>query len=56
MHHLGHVALAALGPGFAVDEDAATLGQALQLPPWLEQHRREIEQVLRPLTAPEWKR
>ncbi len=53
----GHIVeLATLGPGFAVDEDAATLGQALQLPPWLEQHRREIEQVLPPLTAPEWKR
>ena len=33
-------------PGFAVDEPAGTLGQALKLPQFLEQHRAEIERVL----------
>ena len=36
-------------PGFAVDEPQATLGEALQLPDFLEPHRREIEAVLPPL-------
>ena len=44
--------LATDGPGFAVDEDPAHLGEALVLPPWLEQHRAEIERVLPPLAAP----
>jgi glyoxalase family protein len=33
-------------PGFAVDEPAASLGQALKLPRFLEPRRREIEAVL----------
>ena len=37
------------GPGFTVDEDLATLGEHLVLPPWLEAHRREIEDALPPL-------
>lgn len=37
-------------PGFAVDEDPATLGQALKLPAWLEPRRAEIEPTLRPLS------
>jgi len=37
------------GPGFAVDEDASTLGEALVLPPFLEPRRAEIERGLRPL-------
>jgi glyoxalase family protein len=37
------------GPGFAVDEDAAHLGERLALPPFLEPHRREIEANLRPI-------
>jgi glyoxalase family protein len=41
--------LATDGPGFAVDEDAAHLGEALVLPPWLEPARSRIEQVLPPL-------
>ncbi len=36
-------------PGFAVDEPQATLGEALQLPAFLEAHRSEIEAVLPPL-------
>jgi glyoxalase family protein len=42
--------LATDGPGFAVDEDAAHLGETLVLPPWLEAHRASIEQALPPLT------
>jgi len=41
--------LATDGPGFAVDEDAAHLGEALVLPPWLEVDRVAIEQALPPL-------
>lgn len=37
------------GPGFAVDEDAATLGERLVLPPFLEPHRAAIEARLEPL-------
>jgi glyoxalase family protein len=33
-------------PGFAVDEPAATLGQALKLPRWLEPRRGQIETAL----------
>lgn len=38
------------GPGFATDEDPATLGESLALPPFLEPHRREIEANLKPIT------
>jgi len=41
--------LATDGPGFAVDEDPARLGETLVLPPWLEANRRMIEAVLPPL-------
>jgi hypothetical protein len=44
-----HVALATAGPGFAVDEDLASLGRALKLPPWLEENRRDIERVVKPI-------
>lgn len=37
------------GPGFTADEDLATLGERLVLPPWLEDHRGEIEAALPPL-------
>lgn len=37
------------GPGFAVDEDAAALGSALQLPEWLEPRRPTITAGLEPL-------
>jgi glyoxalase family protein len=37
------------GPGFAVDEDAATLGERLSLPPFLEPERQVIEAHLRPI-------
>src|SRR5689334_10721004 len=40
------------GPGFAIDEDPATLGEHLVLPPWLEEHRGEIEAMLPPIKPP----
>ncbi len=52
----GHIVeLATVGPGFLVDESAANLGQGLMLPPWLEQHRDQIERVLAPITADAWR-
>ena len=36
-------------PGFAIDEPAERLGEGLQLPPWLEPHRKEIERALPPI-------
>lgn len=45
--------LATDGPGFAVDEDPAHLGEKLVLPPWLEVHRNQIEAVLPPLVSPQ---
>jgi glyoxalase family protein len=46
----GHIVeLATAGPGFLIDEDKAHLGEALKLPPWLERHRADIEQVLTPV-------
>ncbi len=44
--------LATDGPGFAVDEDPAHLGEALVLPPWLEPSRNEIAGALPELRAP----
>jgi glyoxalase family protein len=37
------------GPGFAVDEDEATLGEKVVLPPFLEPHRERIVAALKPL-------
>jgi len=37
------------GPGFAVDEDPATLGETLVLPPFLEPRREEILARLKPI-------
>ncbi|MGC4024891.1 MAG: ring-cleaving dioxygenase [Mesorhizobium sp.] len=37
------------GPGFAVDEPLASLGESLALPPFLEPRRKEIEANLKPL-------
>jgi glyoxalase family protein len=44
--------LATEGPGFAVDEDPAHLGEKLVLPPFLEPHRVQIERALPRLTLP----
>jgi len=49
----GHIVeIATAGPGFLIDEDPATLGQALKLPPWLEAYRQAIEARLAPITIP----
>jgi glyoxalase family protein len=45
--------LATDGPGFAVDEDPAHLGETLVLPPWLEVHRAQIAAALPTLQMPE---
>ncbi len=37
------------GPGFAVDEDPATLGEKVVLPPFLEAHRAHIVAQLKPI-------
>jgi glyoxalase family protein len=44
--------LATIGPGFAVDEDEAHLGERLSLPPPFERMREELEATLRPLPYP----
>lgn len=44
--------LATDGPGFALDEDTAHLGETLVLPPWLESRRSEIEAGLPTLDTP----
>jgi glyoxalase family protein len=36
-------------PGFLVDEDAASLGEGLSLPPWLEDQRATLERELTPI-------
>lgn len=40
------------GPGFLADESEEGLGSSLQLPPWLESQRQEIEEALPSLTSP----
>ncbi|KEF35356.1 MULTISPECIES: ring-cleaving dioxygenase [Deinococcus] len=44
------IELATDGPGFAVDEDPAHLGETLVLAPFLEPHRAQIEAGLTPLS------
>jgi len=44
--------LATDGPGFAVDENPAHLGERLVLPPWLEPKRAAIEAGLPKLVMP----
>jgi glyoxalase family protein len=41
--------IATLPPGFTVDEEEASLGRALKLPPWEEPHRAMIEAGLPPI-------
>jgi glyoxalase family protein len=45
--------LATDGPGFHVDEEMASLGESLVLPPWLEPNRDAIEKVLPVLRMPD---
>jgi glyoxalase family protein len=48
----GHIVeLATLGPGFAIDEPVATLGQRLMLPPQYESLRDQLEASLKPVTV-----
>ena len=42
--------VATAGPGFAIDEDKAHLGEVLKLPGWYEKHRTAIEQAVTPVT------
>jgi glyoxalase family protein len=42
--------IATKGPGFAIDEEVAHLGEALKLPKQFEPYRKELEQVLTPVT------
>jgi len=44
--------IATMGPGFAVDEDPAHLGERLVLPPKFEGLRAQLESTLTPLHAP----
>jgi glyoxalase family protein len=44
--------LATIGPGFAVDEDQAHLGEGLSLPPPFEPMRAQLEAKLAPLPYP----
>jgi glyoxalase family protein len=44
--------IATLSPGFAVDEDADHLGEALKLPPQYEDNRTLLEERLTPLPNP----
>lgn len=51
----GHIVeIATAIPGFLHDESSATLGESLQLPPWLAQQRAQIAKALTPLAAPGW--
>jgi glyoxalase family protein len=43
--------IASDGPGFAVDEDPAALGERISLPPFLEPQRAEIVANLKPLES-----
>lgn len=42
--------VATAGPGFAIDEPAADLGESLMLPPQFESDRNQIEKTLPPIT------
>jgi glyoxalase family protein len=44
--------IATIGPGFTADEDAATLGERLSLPPRFEPLREQLERTLTPLPDP----
>ncbi|HEX4484454.1 MAG TPA: VOC family protein [Solirubrobacteraceae bacterium] len=44
--------IATIGPGFAVDEDAAHLGERLSLPPRFESLRERLQGILTPLPYP----
>ncbi len=48
----GHIVeIATDTPGFTTDEPMSELGRTLQLPPWLQPRRSEIERTLTPITV-----
>lgn len=44
------IELATDGPGFTIDEPLESLGEALSLPPFIEDKREEIEKALQPIS------
>jgi len=44
------VEIATDGPGFLVDEQRESIGQALSLPAWLEPERATLERELVPIS------
>jgi glyoxalase family protein len=42
--------VATSGPGFAIDESKEHLGEALKLPTQFESRRKELENILPPIT------
>jgi glyoxalase family protein len=51
----GHIIeIATLGPGFTVDEPWESLGQSLQLPPWLERGRARLDASLQAIDVEPW--
>jgi Glyoxalase/Bleomycin resistance protein/Dioxygenase superfamily. len=48
------VEIATQGPGFVVDEPLESLGESLQLPPWLEGSRDRLEGSLQPISVAPW--
>ncbi|QJR34397.1 VOC family protein [Gemmatimonas groenlandica] len=51
----GHIVeLATMGPGFLVDEPVSTTGSTLRLPPWLEEHREQIEANIKDIDRSPW--
>lgn len=50
------IEIATVGPGFTVDEPWDSLGERLQLPPWLEKSRNRLESSLQAIKVPSWDR
>ena len=48
------VEIATRGPGFTVDEPPESLGENLQLPPWLERSRDRLAGALQPISVAPW--
>ena len=43
--------VATINPGFTIDEELASLGKDLKLPPWEESNRTDIERYLPKITT-----
>ncbi len=48
------VELATTGSGFLIDEPVSTTGATLRLPPWLEEHREQIETHIESIDRAPW--